>query len=436
MATRVAYPGYSEASRGNSYPWKAILPGSLANEAHALLERIPSQITDYDEQWLFGPERSYPYSLAYGHAGKSLFLLYLSLATGSDAHKRLAERFLDQACITIKSDIPSYGLFRGPAGLRWLLNHCDNRREIFQIDVTGAIKGQMAELKAPVESEQDELGLFYGIAGDLLAMAEEVECDSPQSKSLIRDINARCDRAPGGCAWRINGEYKDRMRRKHRGISDDMLLTTVASGTAGILGPLAALLSASPHNAPCRELAHSAARWLSSTAIPSGLATQRVFPILVRGKTPRLDAFGWASGDLGIVVSLYIAAKVLQDSLLEERAVSLARKICDPACLSAQVPRCTEYNLVSGTAGRAHLCNRLYQYTGEDIFLNVALEWYKHTLKLCSQPPDVGSPVATPPCLGLMLGSAGLGLALLAAVSEIEPCWDRLMLASTRTAGV
>jgi hypothetical protein len=92
-----------------------------------------------------------------------------------------------------------------------------------------------------------------------------------------------------------------------------------------------------------------------------------------------------------------------------------------------------------GVAGRTHLLNRLFQATGEEPFAEAARAGFGRLLEMRRPDEGIGGfrarvsgadghPVwADDP--GLLDGSAGIGLALLAAVSAVEPAWDRLLLA-------
>jgi hypothetical protein len=88
----------------------------------------------------------------------------------------------------------------------------------------------------------------------------------------------------------------------------------------------------------------------------------------------------------------------------------------------------------------AHLFNRLFQATGEECFAEVARFWFERTLALrqsgrgsagylCWGMGEDGS-MCWLPATGLLEGSAGVGLALLAAATSIESAWDRMLLVS------
>jgi NADPH-dependent ferric siderophore reductase len=63
----------------------------------------------------------------------------------------------------------------------------------------------------------------------------------------------------------------------------------------------------------------------------------------------------------------------------------------------------------------------MYQATGDARFAHAARRWADHALS--------GDGVG----LGLLMGSAGVGLALLAMLTDIPPAWDRALLLSDKT---
>jgi hypothetical protein len=98
--------------------------------------------------------------------------------------------------------------------------------------------------------------------------------------------------------------------------------------------------------------------------------------------------------------------------------------------------------LCHGAAGDAHLFNRLYQATGDPAFAEAARHWYERALDLRrpdegfagfpSWGPDRDRKMTWIADAGFLTGAAGVGLAMLAATTPIEPQWDRLLLVSAR----
>ena len=73
----------------------------------------------------------------------------------------------------------------------------------------------------------------------------------------------------------------------------------------------------------------------------------------------------------------------------------------------------------------AHLFHRCHHATGEPVFQAASRAWYGRTLDLVDARAARGG----------LLDGAGIGLALLAATTRIEPAWDRALLLSIRPPG-
>ena len=99
--------------------------------------------------------------------------------------------------------------------------------------------------------------------------------------------------------------------------------------------------------------------------------------------------------------------------------------------------------LCHGAAGLAHLFNRMFHTTGETRLAEAARFWLGHALEF--QQPGQGiagfrswGTVGGPNELGwrddpsFLEGAAGIGLALLGAISSVEPAWDRVLMVSLR----
>jgi hypothetical protein len=143
----------------------------------------------------------------------------------------------------------------------------------------------------------------------------------------------------------------------------------------------------------------------------------------------------WCYGDPGIAAALLVAARCCGEPAWEHAALRIARRVtrCDPERSGAR-----DASLCHGTAGLGHMFNRFFQATGEPLFAEAARSWFAQTLALRRPDRGIGGFEAWVPgpdgalhwedTPGLLMGSAGVALALLAATTPVEPAWDRFML--------
>ena len=125
------------------------------------------------------------------------------------------------------------------------------------------------------------------------------------------------------------------------------------------------------------------------------------------------------------------------------------REALDVALAATTRPDATsgirDAGLCHGAAGLAHLFNRMYQTTGEERLAEAARFWFQRALDLRLPGQGVGgfrswgtigegiNDLGWRDEPGFLEGSSGVGLALLGAVSEVEPAWDRVLAISVHT---
>jgi hypothetical protein len=97
--------------------------------------------------------------------------------------------------------------------------------------------------------------------------------------------------------------------------------------------------------------------------------------------------------------------------------------------------------LCHGAAGLAHIYNRAWQATGDGFFAEAARAWLGRALAMRQEIegaphgftaflPGRDGKLAWMPDAALLTGAGGVALALMAAATAVEPCWDRILLVS------
>ena len=166
----------------------------------------------------------------------------------------------------------------------------------------------------------------------------------------------------------------------------------------GVVGVLARITARPEAPTGARALHDDAQRWLAAQRDSEG------HPAAVHGDRRELARTAWCYSDPGIAAALQTP---------------------DPAWLGRpfESTLVVDAGLRPGAAGLMHLANRMYQATRDVRFRDEALRWLRHTLALgLDGLPDGTRGVE------LLSGTIGVGLALLAMVSDLEPAWDRLLL--------
>lgn len=370
--------------------------------------------------------------LAHGEAGVALFFAYLHAARRDPDSAERALAALEQSFETLSTAYASPSLYGGFCGVGWAFEHLS--QEIFEKDEDLVSEIDQALLPwLSGDRERFPYELIRGLCGIGTYLVERLP--QPGAAELLVRVLDRleetAEESEAGLTWFTRPEWLPPWKRQEtpEGCYD----LGVAHGVPGVLGFLAAARRGGVEDSRVPRLAEGIVRWLLEQKLPPG--GDSVFPRrLVPGREPEPARTGWCYGDLGIAAVLLSAARTFGRPEWEEEALSLGRLA---AGRSASVMKANEAGLCHGTAGIAHLFNRLYQATGDPTLKEAALAWLRRCLDrerrgeghagLLSWVRGQEDESWTGE-LGFLGGLAGIGLALLAAVSEVEPAWDRAML--------
>lgn len=359
-------------------PWSPLLSGSAAAEVLAEAEAIARDLLHSAEPG---------FSLNRGAAGRALLFAYLGRASGQGEWEERAEEELERAIDGLsEAPAPAADLYAGFAGVAWAVEHLMPGQEDDPDDPNGEIDDALLALlgQSPWTGEVDLLG---GLVGWGVYALERLP--RPAAAAMLSLVVERLGEA-------LPGRQLD---------------AGMAHGTAGVIALLARILEEAPEN---REAA----------ALLAGLSAS---------EDPEGD-LAWCAGDAGLAVAR-LAAGQIGPALRSARAA--AARYPDDAGSRGFDPA-----LCHGTAGLSHLFHRLHQATGEPGFRDAAERWLRRTRAQRRPGKGFGGYlsrgrladrsvgwIADPGFLG---GAVGIGLALLAAASPVEPAWDRLLLLSGR----
>jgi lantibiotic modifying enzyme len=354
--------------------------------------------------------------LSKGDTGLALFFAYLEQSLGAAEAGERALQHLDRAITELaKQPAAPPSLFHGFAGVAWVAEHlaageisAENEDPNAEIDAA-----LLAILRrSPWRGEFDLLG---GLVGWGVYALERLP--RPSAAAMLPLVVARlaecAERGAHGIAWR---DPRNAARDPDPGM---------AHGAAGAIALLARMLE---EGAASPEV--------------TSLVTAAVDGVLRRPSQGEGESDGdlaWCAGDAGLSAALLAAGRACGRDDWERAARCLA---ADAAERYPDETRGFDLALCHGTAGLFHLFQRLYQVTGDPALLAAARRWLERTLARRRPGEGVGGYrcrgrqpnghfgwIADPGFLG---GAAGIGLALLAAATPVEPAWDRLLLLSGR----
>lgn len=409
--------------------WQPILTGEEASRAEAAVDAIAGALAEWPA---FPEDDPYGASLASGEAGLGLFFAYLDRARPGSGYAELAEERLERAIDRLASSFHQPGLYQGYLSIAWTVEHLRDRED--PDDPNEEIDPALLEqLGRPWPGGHD---LTNGLAG-LGAYALE-RWPGPGAAACLLRICERLEELAvpqePGFAW-PTPEHSLYPRERER-YKNGMVNLGVAHGLPGALPVLAQAVAVGAAPERTRALLSGAVDFLLSRKLPAG--GDSVFPdAWGPGVEPHPTRAGWCYGDPGIAAALRITACAAGEPAWEEEALRLARTAARRPPESCGV---RDACLCHGAAGLGHIFNRLHQATGDPELLAAARFWMAGALGFREPGRGVAGFVTWGPDAtgqmdwrddpSLLTGAAGVGLALLAAITPSEPAWDRFLLLS------
>lgn len=407
--------------------WQPVLSGGDAERAALILDEIAAALSaDVPPPTIHDGA-----ALTDGLPGWALFFASLDRAFPDRGHDATAARLLDAAVDGSATIAGSQDLFEGVTGLAWVIEHLVL---IARPEHASALDDIDAAMFAALEPEPCETGfdLMSGLVG--LGVLALERARSPVARGVLERLVAWLDASAEGTAdgisWRTRSDALHPAARAR--FPTGCHYPGVAHGTAGVVGLLAGLLVRDIAPATTRRLLEGAVAWLLAQEMPGNLA---LFPFqLDAGGGRAASRSAWCTGGPGISVMLWRAGQAAGEPEWQSRAMALAR-----AAASRPLPEMgvKDACLCHGTAGLGLIYARWFNVTGDEFFRDESARWFQRTMdhhrpgEAVAGYSAVNAPMnrrdAAP---GLLFGAAGVGLALVAATTAIEPAWDRVILLS------
>jgi class I lanthipeptide synthase len=407
--------------------WAPILGGAPAEQAHEAIGAIADSLSA-------APPGLETGTLADGHAGLALFYAYLARAGfGGDAG-RIAEEYLDAAIESVAANQMLPSLYGGFSGVAWAIAHLqdqalDPAEEDPNEDIDAALLAHLQ--RSPWRKNYD---LISGLVGFGVYALERLP--RPSAAACLEQVIARlaetAERRDGGTTWLTDPRWLPPWQRAEA--PNGYYNLGLAHGVPGAIALLGAACAADVATASARPLLDGAVAWLLEQRLPEGSPSHFGY-WAGPGMKAEPSRLAWCYGDLGLAAALLYAARCVGESGWEHEALVIAHSA---AARSPQESRVIDAGLCHGAAGAGHIFNRLYQASGDETYADAARFWYTHTLALHQPGRGIAGFLSLEPAgegqmdwraePGLLTGAAGIGLALLAAITPIEPAWDRMLL--------
>ena len=436
----------AEGERKGSYGWEPLLDGELRAKAWDTAAAIaadlagivtrPGDLAGIEE----GPSRDA--TLGGGDAGLALFFHYLASCSSDfpDA-LRLRDICVARAAESLSAQAMGPSLFSGLVGICWALDHIfsatgpDTQDSSPGEDPLSEVDRALYSYTA--NSPADHLDFIDGLAGTgiyLLARGRRPHARDAVA-NIVRIMDEVAERDGPHVSWRVPFQNLD---------ADDQVLYPlsrydlgVAHGVPGIAAFLARAWAAGVEPELAGGLLTGAVQWLLAQA-PADRASPR-FPYWVAPVGPMpMTRVAWCYGDLGIASSLLAIASLTRRDDWWRYSLDLARQISTRPQDRAEM---VDFGLCHGTASAAHLLNRAFHLSRDIACRDAARFWFAQTLHLRNAGRGIGGYMSLIKDAnmqdlwiadaGFLNGAAGIGLAVLAALTDVEPAWDSILVASS-----
>lgn len=421
-------------------PWLPILPDKSAGQA---LDEIAAALAPVSETDPQGQPR--PQSLADGPAGRALFFHYLDQARPGQGHDERAVSHLEAAIAATGEAFTAPGLYGGFSGTAWVLEHLTGR--LLEPPASGEDdpgEEVAAALASYLERSPwlDDYDLISGLVGLGVWAVERAPRDQGEAaaESVARRLGELAESRDGGLTWRTAPERM--LESESAKYPQGLFNLGVAHGVPGVVGILGEMVATGLGASKARELLAGAVEWLLRQTLPAGSPSRFPYSVVPDDDEAAPSRLAWCYGDPGIAAALLLAARAAGEPRWEREALATAKAAAVRPRDSGGV---VDGGLCHGAAGVAHLYNRLFQATGDPQFKAEAVAWFDRLLALRRPGEGIAGWQAWRPIgdinvpnpelgwvtdAGFLTGVTGIGLALLGALTPVEPAWDRVLLAS------
>ncbi len=372
-------------------------------------------------------------ALADGAAGMAVFLAYYGAAEGDERAGARAGELLESACARSAEGPTPPDLFRGLSGVAWAAEHLTGGGEDEgddEDDPNDGVDRSLAEILGRPRW-QGPFDLVSGLCGIAVYALERLPRPVAVTclEHVVRHLEQLSEPVGAGLTWRTAPEHLPSAQRELTPAGHYNL--GLAHGVPGVVATLARAVAAGVAEARAARLLGGGVRWLLDHQLRREDARYPPW-IPASGPAPAEPTrTAWCYGDLSVASALLAAARASHEPAWEREAVGLAR---GAARRSADQTGVVDAGLCHGAFGLAHVFSRLSGATGDEELARAASAWIERGLAIRAPGRGVAGyaahrgeapPVADP---GFLEGASGIGLALLSALTDVEPAWDAVLL--------
>jgi lantibiotic biosynthesis protein len=367
------------------------------------------------------------YSLMGGNSGIAIFLYYYWSFTKNDEYLEKANHLILNSFNMLKR-IDS--LSSGSAGFMWAINHLINNNFIEgQCDELFSDKDHALFLSMMNDIQEGKFDFLHNALGmGLYFLNKSNEHFLQYNEPIVVELEKIATRDTNDLKW------KSLLLPEKAEVYN----LSLSHGISSIIVYLSKAYQKDILKEKTKELLDGAITFLltNKSAKPNPL-NGAYFPAYIYVNQENITVgsrLAWCYGDLGIGIAIWQASQALQNNEWREIAIDILLQTTLRKDTNKEGVK--DAGFCHGTAGIAHIYNRIYHYTKDIRFKDAAVYWLGETLDKAKFEDGFAGFKAWYPDQGmvnqegLLEGIAGIGLVLLAGISTIEPKWDECFLLS------
>jgi lantibiotic modifying enzyme len=400
--------------------WHTILDDNETKPYRRKLSQIGDEVVKH-----MGDIKADEIGLMGGKAGLALFLFYYAMFTQDDQYADHGVEMLSQIFDAINDGFTYHTHAGGLAGIGWTVEHLA-RNGFIDIDTNETLEDVDPYLdKAMIyDINNGNFDYLHGAVGNGAYFLTRLK--NPRAKEYLKGLIDQMEAVAhrdddGSFKWLSTLDIE----KETKGYNLSM-----SHGIASIITFLGKVLAAGIHKEKTRELLDGAVKYLLKFKLDRKEFASNFPSWIQEGEPLTASRLAWCYGDLGAGIALYLAAQCAGNKEWEKIAVDTL--LDSTSRRGAQENSVLDVGLCHGASGIMHIYNRAYHYTGIDTFKETALYWAEHVLSMATFEDGYAGYKTWrtekyggwTPSTGYLEGVSGIGLALIALLSDIDPKWD------------
>lgn len=375
------------------------------------------------------------FSLLSGNCGIFLLVFLYAKKYNLDMSEYGVEDIFKNSLATTFQN-PRMNFSDGISGVGWMLQLLVEEELLEYADVKEVLE-QIDEFSSYFALQTLRNGnhdFLYGAVGEMVYLLSRASYNNNVKNSLVEIGNTlieKSEKSVDGIYW-----YESEFMLEPDQKNSEVINLGISHGQASKIVIFSKLIENGIEVDRYREVLLKAVNYTLSCK--HKYTEKTMFPGVIENNKGNESAFWWSYGDLGIGIALYQAGKALGNVEIIKEAESIYLHYQNTKIEETGI---IEPSLCRGTSGVAMMYHNMFLNTGNKSFQQTSNYWFDETLKLAKYVDDsIGGfkflnnyssnrdewfYQSNP---NVLMGTSGVGLALLSKLSDTKMDWSRCLL--------